>query len=157
MWQVLPTWCTPVSLWFICKSHQKTSQIYGIQREGAHRSKGSEFMRLTIMETFCSLEVCLKAFAMVQSLVQRMVQAVRPEVLVRLLLSQPVMSNSLQPLGLYSPPGSSAQGISQVRILEWVVISFSRGSSWPRDQTSCLLPWQAASLPLSHQGGPFAR
>ena len=26
-------------------------------------------------------------------------------------------------------------GILQARILEWVVISFSRGSSWPRDQT----------------------
>ena len=33
------------------------------------------------------------------------------------------------------PPGSSVHGILQVRILEWVAISFSRGSSWPRDQT----------------------
>ena len=29
----------------------------------------------------------------------------------------------------YSPPGSSVPGISQARILEWVAISFSRGSS----------------------------
>ena len=28
-----------------------------------------------------------------------------------------------------SPPGSSVHGISQARMLEWVVISFSRGSS----------------------------
>ena len=28
-----------------------------------------------------------------------------------------------------SPPGSSVHGILQARILEWVVISFSRGSS----------------------------
>ena len=34
-----------------------------------------------------------------------------------------------------SLPGSSAHGIFQARILEWVAISFSRGSSWPRDQT----------------------
>ena len=34
-----------------------------------------------------------------------------------------------------SLPGSSVHGIFQVRILEWVAISFSRGSSWPRDQT----------------------
>ena len=34
-----------------------------------------------------------------------------------------------------SPPGSSAHGILQARILEWVVIPFSRGSSQPRDQT----------------------
>ena len=34
-----------------------------------------------------------------------------------------------------SPPGSSVHGISQARILGWVAISFSRGSSWPRDGT----------------------
>ena len=38
------------------------------------------------------------------------------------------------------PPGSSVHGIFQARILEWVAISFSRGSSRPRDwtQVSCL-------------------
>ena len=30
-------------------------------------------------------------------------------------------------------PGSSVHGISQAKILEWVVISFSTWSSWPRD------------------------
>ena len=34
----------------------------------------------------------------------------------------------------HSPPGS-IHGIFQVRVLEWVAISFSRGSSQPRDQT----------------------
>ena len=34
-----------------------------------------------------------------------------------------------------SPPGSSVQRISQGTILKWVVISFSMGSSWPRNQT----------------------
>ena len=45
-----------------------------------------------------------------------------------------------------SLPGSSVHGISQARILEWVAISFSRGSSQPRDptgspasQSDCLL------------------
>ena len=53
---------------------------------------------------------------------------------------QSVMSDSLQPHGLYSPPASSVHGISQARILEWVTISFSRGSSQPRDRTcvSCI-------------------
>ena len=39
-----------------------------------------------------------------------------------------------------SPPGSSVHGIPQARILEWVAISFSRGSPQPRDQThqSCI-------------------
>ena len=34
-----------------------------------------------------------------------------------------------------SPPSSSAHGISQARILEWVAIPFSRGCSPPRDWT----------------------
>ena len=39
-----------------------------------------------------------------------------------------------------SPPGSSLHGILQATILEWVAISFSRGSSRLRDQTrvSCV-------------------
>ena len=39
-----------------------------------------------------------------------------------------------------SPPGSSVHGILQARILEWVIIPFSKGSSRPRDQTqvSCI-------------------
>ena len=39
-----------------------------------------------------------------------------------------------------SPPGSSVHGILQAIILERVAIPFSRGSSWPRDQThvSCI-------------------
>ena len=45
-----------------------------------------------------------------------------------------------------SPPGSSVHGILQARILKWVVISSSRGSSRPRDQThvscvSCIGRW----------------
>ena len=34
-----------------------------------------------------------------------------------------------------SPPASSVHGILQARILEWVAMPFSRGSSWPRDWT----------------------
>ena len=34
-----------------------------------------------------------------------------------------------------SPPDSSVHGILQARILEWFAIYFSRGSSWPRDQS----------------------
>ena len=40
-----------------------------------------------------------------------------------------VISDSLQPHGLYSLPGSSVHGIIQTRILEQVAISSSRGSS----------------------------
>ena len=53
-----------------------------------------------------------------------------------------------------SPPGSSVHGILQARILEWVAISFSRGSSSPRDQpVSPAL--QVDSLPLSRLRSPI--
>ena len=55
-----------------------------------------------------------------------------------------------------SPPGSSVHGIFQARILEWVAISSSRGSSQPRDWTcvSCtnrriLYHWAAREIPSS--------
>ena len=40
-----------------------------------------------------------------------------------------------------SLPGSSVHGIFQAIVLEWIAISFSRGSSQPRDQTqvSCIV------------------
>ena len=54
----------------------------------------------------------------------------------------------------YSPPGSSVHGILQARILEWVTIPFSRGSSPPRGQTqvSCL---QVDSSPAEPPGKPY--
>ena len=52
------------------------------------------------------------------------------------------MSVSLDPMD-YSPPGFSVHEISQARILDWAVISFSRESSHQRDQTLTL---QADSL-----------
>ena len=48
-----------------------------------------------------------------------------------------------------APPGSPVHGISQARILEWVAILFSRGSSQPREQTcvSCV-----GNGGMSHKG-----
>ena len=45
-----------------------------------------------------------------------------------------------------APPGKEKHGIFQARILQWVAISFSRGSSQPKDQTriscvSCIGRW----------------
>ena len=60
-----------------------------------------------------------------------------------------------------SLPGSSVHGISLIRILEWVAISFSRGTSWPRDQTfvSCIAGISLHCRPiiyqLSHQDKPY--
>ena len=50
-----------------------------------------------------------------------------------------------------------SMGFSRARILEWVAVPSSRGSSQPRDQThglSCNFWSQANSLPLSHSGSP---
>ena len=57
-------------------------------------------------------------------------------------LSRSVVSYSVRPMDC-SPPGSSVHGILQARIPQWVTISFSRGSSWPRDRThvSCTGRW----------------
>ena len=50
-----------------------------------------------------------------------------------------------------SLPGSSVHEFSQARILEWVVASFSRGSSQQR-LNSCLLHFRVGYLSLSHRG-----
>ena len=54
-----------------------------------------------------------------------------------------------------SPPGSSIHRIFQARVLEWVAVSFSRGSSWPRDRTQVshivgrhFTVWAARELPF---------
>ena len=54
-----------------------------------------------------------------------------------------------------SPPGSSVHGIFQARILDWVDISFSRGSSQPRNRAdvscvSCIGRRTLHRCPLSH-------
>ena len=46
----------------------------------------------------------------------------------------------------YTPPGFSVHGVLQARILEWIAISFSRGSSQPRDWT-CVLDGQNNIFP----------
>ena len=77
------------------------------------------------------------------------------------LLPQPLLLFSCYPVQIFcdhmdcSTPGSSVHRILQARILEWIVTSFSRGSSQPMDGTCNLLHWQANSSPLSHLGSPF--
>ena len=56
-----------------------------------------------------------------------------------------MLPDSLQLHGLY-PLGSSVHGILQARILEWVAIPFSRGSSQPRDQTQICIAGRFFSI-----------
>ena len=62
--------------------------------------------------------------------------------------SRSVLSDSLWPHGRWLP-GSSVHGIFQARLPEWIAISFSRGSSWPRDQTQVS---RIAGRRFTHQG-----
>ena len=54
-----------------------------------------------------------------------------------------------------SLPGFSVHGILQARILEWLAISFSRGSSWFRDQTcvSCIADRLFTTEPMGQPQG----
>ena len=54
-------------------------------------------------------------------------------------VSRSVASDSAHPW-IVNPPGFSVRGILLGRILEWIAIPFSRGTSQPRDQTlvSCI-------------------
>ena len=57
----------------------------------------------------------------------------------------------------YRLPGSSVYGILQTRILEWVAMPSSRGSSQPRDRTHIshvYLHQQVGSFPLVPPGKP---
>ena len=70
---------------------------------------------------------------------------VKVESLSRVLLFATPMDHNL--------PGSSVHRIFQARVLEWVAISFSRGSSWPSDQTR-VSHIAGRHYRLSHQGSP---
>ena len=64
----------------------------------------------------------------------------------------------------FTPPGSSVHGILQARIPEWVAISFSRGSSRPRDRTlvshiagRCFNLWATRELSQINKINIFSR
>ena len=69
-----------------------------------------------------------------------------------LLVGFSVVSDSCNPMDCILP-GSPVHGIFQARIMEWVVLSFSRDPSWPRDRTYVFhvgrlilynwVPWEA--------------
>ena len=87
---------------------------------------------MTIQAILCILDLCLN-FLAVASLSIRI-----SSVLCFVLVTQSCLT-LCDPMN-YSPPGSSALGIFQERILEWVAMPSSRGSSQPRDRTqvSCI-------------------
>ena len=65
------------------------------------------------------------------------------------------MSDSCDPVDC-SLPGSSVHGILQTRILQWVAISFSKESSWPRNQTQVSCTAGRFSTDWAMRGSPTA-
>ena len=68
------------------------------------------------------------------------------------------MSNSCNLMNCILPV-SSVHGIFQARTLEWVAISFSRGSSWSRDRTrvSCIAGRFLTTEPLEKPTEPLEK
>ena len=78
-----------------------------------------------------------------------------PRIMYNVCVSHSVVSASFPPPGLCSPPGSSVPGILQARTLEWVAISFSRGSSFPTQELNPgLLHCKQILYQLTHKGSP---
>ena len=64
------------------------------------------------------------------------------------------LSSSLQPMD-YSPPRTCVHGISWARILEWVVISLSRGPSQLKDRTC--VSWIVSGFFTKSPGKPLCK
>ena len=72
--------------------------------------------------------------------------------------SRLVVSDLFHPMDC-SPPGFSVHGIFQARMLEWIAISSSRGSSWHRDQTyiPCIYCTAGRFFTPEPLGKPYSR
>ena len=70
----------------------------------------------------------------------------------KLLQSCPTLCNPMD----YSPPDSSVHGILQAKIVEWLAMLLSRGSSWPRDKTqvTCVSDTAGWFFTTKHWGSP---
>ena len=104
----------------------------------------SEERSLFVSSKICSLfyyEVTFKGCSLKKKCIFSMVRlllSLLSAYIVAILFPFLVLVKSLSRVWLL--PGFSIHGVFQARILEWVAISFSRGSSPPRDQTqvSCI-------------------
>ena len=68
-------------------------------------------------------------------------------------VSHSFVADSLATPWTIAQPGSSVHGILQARTLEWVAISFSKGCSWPRDQSgACCIAGRFFTIWTTHQG-----
>ena len=91
-----------------------------LQSMGLQRVRHDLVTKQRQQQTFCKMKCKRLCF-------------LRPKMKARALAAQSCLT-VCDPMD-YRPPGSSVCGILQARILEWVAISFSRGSSESRNRT----------------------
>ena len=121
------TWST----WRLCPQVNKKSVVYLgkplLSSAGIIRPLDHTYLTL---ETLHGMECCKVTIALRRKETRANISKVKEA------QSCPTLCNPVD----CSPPGSSVHGILQARILEWVAISSSRGSSQPRDRTqvSCI-------------------
>ena len=97
-------------------------------------SKRIEYERMSLFKMIRKLPSCETVFWIARWETKIMLSLLTVKVLVT--QSCPTLCDPMD----CSPPGSSLHGIVQARVLEWIAISFYRGSSLPRDRTqvSCI-------------------
>ena len=96
--------------------------------------------------------LCNFFFKWLQNLEELLLLLMHAWVHAKSLQSCPTLCNPM----MCSPPGSSVCGVFQARILEWVAISFPKGSIPTQGSNPSLQHWQVDSLPLSHQESPVS-
>ena len=145
-WMVSPTLWT--SVWASSRRWWRTGKPGKLQSLGSQRVGHDWVTEVSNTQAFTS--DLSRTFSMVHTQ-RKFTKAERkdgwPSVHAKSLQSCPSLCDPMD----CSLPGSSVHGISQARILEWIAMPSSRGSSWPGDRTRLLglLHWQAGSLPLS--------
>ena len=104
--------------------------IIGVPKEEERKKGYEKIFEEIIVENFPQME---KKIANQVQEPQRVPYTINPRRNTPVLVTQscPTLCDPMN----CSPPGASVHEILQARILEWVAISFSRGSSPPRDQT----------------------
>ena len=102
--------------------HQSFFWVFRLTRFGLLADQGTLKSLLQHHNSKASILVCLAFFTIHLS---------HPYMCVLVIQLCPTLCNLMD----CNPPGSSVHVILQARILEWGAIPFSRGSSWPRDQT----------------------
>ena len=136
---------------------------YLLNQETDFLCRGLELMKELTSQGVAGkpLDLTLTAVTTIYALIlyqaQRLSHSINREVWPFESVTRSIVSDSATPQEC-GPPGSSVRGILQARILEWVAMPSSRGSSQPRDQTRVCCTSCTGRQALYHQchlGSPY--